>query len=129
VLDHRKLLPVLRRTFNRILKEHLQKSLRVELWITSASQVRPLNKTYRGKDKTTDVLSFPSGVGGLLGSIVIDLETAKIQAKEYRHSLEREVLELSVHGLFHLLGFDHENKADAERMKAFELRWTEGIKI
>jgi probable rRNA maturation factor len=129
VLDHRKLLPVLRRTFNRILKEHLQKSLRVELWITSASQVRPLNKTYRGKDKTTDVLSFPSGVGGLLGSIVIDLETAKIQAKEYRHSLEREVLELSVHGLFHLLGFDHENKADAERMKAFELRWTEGIEI
>ncbi len=96
--------------------------------------IREMNKEFRRIDKATDVLSFPmtgaqegrlyaeSGDYDLneglliLGDIVISLETAKRQAEEHGLSFESELAFLAIHGLFHLLGYDHENRADEERI-------------
>ncbi len=66
-------------------------------------------------DKTTDVLSFPQDDRLLLGDIVINLQAAKRQAVEYGHSLSRELNRLLIHGLLHLLGYDHEKGRYADR--------------
>ncbi len=70
--------------------------------------MRRLNREWRKKDKPTDVLSFPSGERGFLGDLVIDVPYAARQARSRGHSLERELQILLVHGVLHLLGFDHE---------------------
>jgi len=97
-----------------------KKKLKVDLYLTKSSEIRALNKRYRGKNKATDVLSFPSGQHGLLGSIIIDVQTAKKQSKIYKHSVRRELQELFVHGVLHLLGFNHEKLRDAAKMKKQE---------
>jgi probable rRNA maturation factor len=92
--------------------------------LVSDAQIRRLNKLYRNKDKPTDVLSFPIGetVKGwlILGDIVISVDTAKRQAQELGYSLEEELKRLLVHGLVHLLGYDHELGGEEEK-KFFEL--------
>jgi probable rRNA maturation factor len=92
--------------------------------LVSDAQIRRLNKLYRNKDKPTDVLSFPIGekVNGwlILGDIVISVDTARRQAKEFGYSLEEELKRLLVHGLVHLLGYDHELGGEEEK-KFFEL--------
>ncbi|MDY7229960.1 rRNA maturation RNase YbeY [Hyalangium rubrum] len=89
--------------------------------------IRRLNRTWRKKDKATDVLSFPAGdlpkgTPGprQLGDVVISLDTAKRQAKEYGRTLEAEVARYLAHGLLHLLGHDHERPQDARKMAALE---------
>ncbi|MBJ6765143.1 rRNA maturation RNase YbeY [Myxococcaceae bacterium JPH2] len=89
--------------------------------------IRRLNRTWRQKDKATDVLSFPAGdlpkgTPGPrpLGDVVISLDTAKRQAKEYERTLESEMSRYLAHGLLHLLGHDHEKPRDAKRMAALE---------
>jgi probable rRNA maturation factor len=82
--------------------------------------MKKLNFKYRGRNATTDILSFSSATRGLLGSLVIDLDTAKEQAKEYKHSLDQEIVELFIHGVLHLLGFDHEKVKDAKIMARYE---------
>ncbi len=67
-----------------------------------------LNRTYRGKDKPTDVLSFPGGGPGGLGDIVISVETAHRNARATRRPLPRELEVLALHGFLHVLGYDHE---------------------
>ncbi len=92
--------------------------------------MRTLNRRYRGKDKTTDVLSFSMREGAfprvqpeVLGDIVIAVPTAARQAAEAGHALGREIEVLLVHGLLHLLGYDHERSGDeARRMKRRELQ-------
>lgn len=99
---------------------------KVELSIAlvSDAQIKRLNKLYRNKDKPTDVLSFPIGekVNGwlILGDIVISVDTARRQAQELGYSLEEELKRLLVHGLVHLLGYDHELEGEEEK-KFFEL--------
>ncbi|MFZ8862583.1 MAG: rRNA maturation RNase YbeY [Thermocrinis sp.] len=99
---------------------------KVELSIAlvSDAQIKRLNKLYRNKDKPTDVLSFPIGEKVedwlILGDIVISVDTAKRQAKELGYSLEEELKRLLVHGLVHLLGYDHELGGEEEK-KFFEL--------
>lgn len=70
--------------------------------------MRALNRQFRGRDYATDVLSFPSDERGFLGDIVIAIGVAKQQAKDAGHSLPTELRVLSLHGLLHLLGYDHE---------------------
>lgn len=76
--------------------------------------MRDLNYRYRGLDKTTDVLSFPltggltAGVPALLGDIVVCIPKALLQAQEYNVLFYEEVLRLLIHGLLHLVGYDHE---------------------
>lgn len=75
-----------------------------------------LNESYRNISGPTDVLSFPMNEEGLIGDVVISLETATRQAEEYGHSLEEEVAFLAVHGVLHLLGYDHETPEEEEKM-------------
>lgn len=93
--------------------------------------IRELNRDYRGIDASTDVLSFaldegeePEVQGGpeesLLGDIVISLDTAERQAAEFGHSLEREMAYLTVHGMLHLVGYDHEDETDKAAMRRQE---------
>ena len=89
--------------------------------------MRELNRRWRGKRGTTDVLSFPAGqdeferaAGATLGDVVISTERAEAQAAEHGLSFEREVEQLILHGLLHLCGYDHER--DGGEMNALELR-------
>jgi len=81
--------------------------------------MRELNRRFRRKNKTTDVLTFP-GDAPLLGEIVISVDQARRQATDEKHSLATEVRYLILHGILHALGYDHE-KDDGE-MNALELR-------
>ena len=84
------------------------------------ARVRALNRQYRGKDAPTDVLSFPAEEKGLLGDVVIAVGVASRQAREAGHSLQTELRVLALHGLLHLLGYDHER--DDGRMARLERR-------
>jgi probable rRNA maturation factor len=88
--------------------------------IVSDARVRALNREYRKKDKATDVLSFPSEERGFLGDVVIASGVAARQAREAGHSLATELRVLALHGLLHLLGYDHER--DDGRMARLERR-------
>ena len=88
--------------------------------IVSDRRMRALNRQFRGKDAVTDVLSFPSEERGFLGDIVIAAGVSKRQAKEAAHSAQTEVKVLALHGLLHLLGYDHET--DEGKMARVEAR-------
>lgn len=101
----------------------------VSLSFVDNQEIQALNHTYRGKDYATDVLSFPlieenQGLDleeKLLGDIVISVEKAAEQAKEYNHSFEREMGFLVVHSMFHLMGYDHDHdEATADMRKREE---------
>ena len=96
--------------------------------------IHELNKTYRNIDRPTDVLSFALNEGEeegydgpdtkLLGDIVISLDKTQEQAEEYGHSFERELAYLTVHGMLHILGYDHmtdEDKAEMRKEEEFVL--------
>lgn len=94
---------------------------------TDDREMRRLNKQYRRKDSTTDVLSFPVSGDGmeepLLGDIVISVPQALRQAPEFQNDERSEITRLLIHGLLHLLGYDHEvSKREAARMEREELR-------
>jgi probable rRNA maturation factor len=95
----------------------------VELILTTDEEIQKLNKLHRQKDKPTDVLSFPlENLPGMpLGSIVISIDTAKKGANEYGHSIEDEIKLLFIHGLLHLLGYDHEVDNGEMREKEKEI--------
>ncbi len=86
------------------------------------ARMRELNRRYRGKDRTTDVLSFPAGpsAGGFLGDLVISVPEARRQAKRGGVALRTVMEKLLLHGLLHLLGYDHET--DRGEMDALEAR-------
>jgi probable rRNA maturation factor len=98
----------------------------VTLALVSDARMRALNRMYRGKDYATDVLSFPAGLEReasaerFLGDIVIATGVARRQARDLGHSLAVELRILSLHGLLHLLGYDHER--DRGRMRTLEQR-------
>lgn len=95
-----------------------------EVVFVDDKEMQELNSTHRGKNKPTDVLSFPlEGVGGLdmLGSIVINLDEVKRVAKRLGHSELEEIKILFVHGVLHLQGFDHESDNGEMREKEIEL--------
>jgi probable rRNA maturation factor len=106
----------------------------ISLLITGQQKVHDLNRTYLGEDRPTDVLSFPmlpsaAGTDGFvdppdglkhLGEIVVSLPQAIIQAEEHGHSTDREIAILIIHGVLHLLGYDHAKAVGKIRMKARE---------
>ncbi len=111
----------------------LAEEAEVDVTIVDDEEIHELNRQYRGMDKPTDVLSFaldegeedePELIGGpeehLYGDIIISAETALRQAEEYGHGLEREMTYLAVHGMFHLLGYDHMTEEDKAEMRAKE---------
>jgi len=92
----------------------------VTVAIVSDARVRTLNGRYRRKNRATDVLAFPGEDPGYLGDIVIAAGVARRQAREAGHSVQTELRVLALHGLLHLLGYDHER--DAGRMARVEAR-------
>ena len=82
----------------------------VELVFVNDDEMRKINHEHRGIDKATDVLSFPyeQVVGGLMGSVVISTDTASRVAAGLGHSIECEIALLFLHGILHILGYDHE---------------------
>src|SRR5262245_771314 len=93
--------------------------------LTDDATIHVLNRTHRKKDAPTDVLAFAMREGAhakrddaLLGDVVISLETAARQAAARQRALDAEVRMLLAHGLLHLLGFDHRNRAEERRMTA-----------
>jgi probable rRNA maturation factor len=88
-------------------------------------EIRALNLAWRNKDKATNVLSFPSPAGDrgpLLGDIVVAFEYVSEEARDAGRALRDHLAHMLVHGMLHLLGFDHENESEAEKMEAFERR-------
>lgn len=111
--------------------ENLSSPWSVSVTFVDDAKIRELNLDYRNRNSATDVLSFPlddaensplPGVPRMLGDIVISLERAIEQAKEYGHSTQREVVFLAVHGFFHLLGYDHQSKGEETVMREKEER-------
>jgi probable rRNA maturation factor len=101
----------------------------VHVLLAKDATLRRLNRSYRGKNTATDVLSFPaaeSGVG-VAGDLAISLETAERQAKQFDHSLRDEVRVLLLHGVLHLAGFDHEKDAGEMAAREAELRRELGL--
>jgi probable rRNA maturation factor len=102
----------------------------ISVTFVSSEEIHELNKLYRDKDSVTDVLSFPqyesveemNRVKGVLclGDVVICPEQALLQADEFGHSGERELVYLFVHSVFHLLGYDHMEEEDKNEMRVLE---------
>ena len=101
----------------------------VSVTLTNNEYIHTLNKQYRGIDRPTDVLSFalnesdePDVEDGpdvnVLGDLIISVERAKEQAADYGHSVKREIAFLTVHGMLHLLGYDHMEEQDRLEMEA-----------
>ncbi len=110
--------------------------------IVDNEYIRELNSLYRDKDESTDVLSFAMNELGedepdfpeqaeinILGDVVISLEQALLQSKEYDHSLERELGYLLTHGLLHLLGYDHDNEDELKAMRDLEEKIMSAVKL
>lgn len=113
-----------------MLAEEGSESAEVVLTVVDDAAMRELNRTYRGIDRPTDVLAFSQRErtpgepfiedpveGRLLGDIVVSWETARRQAEELGHPVEREAAFLTVHGLLHLLGYDHQQPQPELLMK------------
>lgn len=94
----------------------------VSIVLSDDQEVQNLNKTFRHKDKTTNVLSFPSEEEGELGDIILAYETVTREADERSISPVDHTLHLIIHGFLHLLGYDHEKESDAQRMEALEIQ-------
>jgi probable rRNA maturation factor len=92
----------------------------VTVAVTTDARVRALNQRFRGVNDATDVLSFPAEEPGMLGDVVIARGVAGRQARASKHALATELRVLALHGLLHLLGYDHE--ADDGRMARVEAR-------
>ena len=95
----------------------------VELVFVNDDEMRKINHEHRGIDKATDVLSFPyeQVSGGLMGSVVISTDTANRVASELGHSIECEIALLFLHGVLHILGYDHEIDGGQMRQKEKEV--------
>lgn len=110
----------------------------LDVTLTDDAEQRRLNRTYRGKDAPTNVLSFPiadpaapppAGAPILLGDVVLAFETVAREAAEQQKPLPDHLRHLVVHGVLHLLGFDHGSDADAAAMEAREVEILKGLGV
>lgn len=127
IIDQRgaKVDPRMKRLLRRLIKSVLEWegvfAHQVNLALVDLDQIQKLNCKFRGIDAPTDVLSFPLQRGSrVVGDVVICVPQAMVQAREFGHSLAREMAYLAVHGTLHLLGYDHEGPKDRAAMRAKE---------
>ena len=110
-----------------LIYEQVNPNAIIDVTIVDNDQIQTINKNHRDKDSATDVLSFPminfeqgeqipQKENYLLGDIVFSIEKAKSQAKDYNHSIEREMGFFIAHSMLHLLGYDHMTEDDEKRM-------------
>jgi probable rRNA maturation factor len=119
---------------SRALKATPADAANVTVAFVSDRQMRELNRQWRGKTGTTDVLSFPAGEdefanpdGSNLGDVVISVEQAARQSREHGLTLDKEIAQLILHGLLHLCGYDHET--DKGEMNRLELKLRNKLRI
>ncbi|KXZ39685.1 probable rRNA maturation factor [Alkalithermobacter thermoalcaliphilus JW-YL-7 = DSM 7308] len=129
ILVDNKLIDMIKKVIAESLKhEGFSEDIEVSVSFVDNDEIHILNKQYRGVDRPTDVLSFPlldreSTVipnESMLGDIVISLEKALSQSKEYNHSFDREVAFLVCHSMFHLMGYDHDTEENTKIMRQKE---------
>jgi probable rRNA maturation factor len=104
----------------------------VNVLVTGSSELRSLNRRFRGKDQPTDVLSFPPGpcfVNGLAGDIAISADIAKQNARRLGHTAAQEIKILALHGVLHLVGYDHETDQGTMAVKETQLRRALGLPL
>ncbi len=102
--------------------------------IVDKVEIQNLNKTYRHKDKVTNVLSFPSDLPveideSILGDVVICADVVANEAKVQNKTFDHHLIHMAIHGTLHLLGFDHIKESDANKMESLEIEILEKIKI
>lgn len=102
-----------------------EENAEVSVALAGDERIRELNRQWRGKDSATNVLSFPAADGPaaeprFLGDVILAFETIESEAAAEAKPLAHHVAHLAVHGTLHLLGYDHENDSDAERMERRE---------
>ena len=122
---------------NAALKHENAESRFLSVVLTTDENIHEYNREYRSVDRPTDVLSFPADEGddlltppdGFLGDIMISIPRAREQAKALGHSTEREILFLTVHGVLHLLGYDHMRPEDEQIMFPVQRSIVEGIEL
>lgn len=107
--------------FARTLQREVAHGRAFDCLVTGDTELRRLNRVFRGEDHATDVLSFPAEGPGLLGDVAISFQRARAQAAEFGHGTEDEIRVLMLHGVLHLMGMDHET--DGGRMARAERRW------
>lgn len=120
--------PGLAKTAREILSGLSLADAELSILLAGDREIHDLNLRYRGKDKPTDVLSFPQdddepleGSPRILGDVAISVETAERQAEAKGHTFERELTILLIHGVLHLIGYDHERgRKDGIAMRAME---------
>ena len=123
----------IKRTAEKILRLLDRQSAELSVALVGNEEIRELNRRYRNKPTPTDVLSFPAAEPAnprarLLGDVVISVEQAEIQARRARRTLEAEIDWLLIHGILHLLGYDHERSAkEAKIMRALEKKITRAL--
>lgn len=118
----------LKKVIKRTLKHENVKNVYFSIIFVDESEIQKINKEYRGIDKVTDVISFALEDNSnivykdirVLGDIYICIPRMLEQAESYGHSIKRELSFLTVHGLLHLLGYDHMKKEDEEEMFALQ---------
>lgn len=112
------------RAFLRRLQGEVAGGRSFDLCLLSDAAMRCYNRRFRGRDAPTDVLAFADGADGGAGDLLVSAETARRQGRRLGHSVETEIKILALHGLLHLLGFDHEaSSREARRMARAEGRW------
>jgi probable rRNA maturation factor len=102
--------------------------------IVDKAEIQNLNKTYRHKDQVTNVLSFPSDLPveideSILGDVVICTDVVDEEAKAQNKAFDHHLLHMAIHGTLHLLGFDHIEESDANKMESLEIKILEKIEI
>lgn len=121
----RGLAPTVRRAAEVTLHAQRIKKSSLTIVLSCDAEIQELNRAYRGKNKPTNVLSFPDGEADdgvtQLGDVVMAYETITREAQEQGKKLKHHLSHLAVHGVLHLLGYDHEADKDAELMESLEI--------
>ncbi len=107
-------------TIEKVLRKEKRYGEAVNIIFLGDKRITELNRMYFGKNSTTDVISFNFDDNDLLGEIYISLPQARRQAKEYSVFIKQEVKRLLIHGLLHLLGYDHTDKDNRSKMIALQ---------
>lgn len=108
-------------TIEHVLTNQNIKNSEISIVLSNNPFIQDLNKTYRNKDKPTNVLSFPQNEPNMLGDIIISFETIKQESIEQQKEMKNHFTHMLVHGCLHLLDYDHECDKDAKIMEALEI--------
>jgi probable rRNA maturation factor len=124
----------LSKTLQSVLDELDQGDGELTVRFVDKNEIQQLNKTYRQQDKTTNVLSFPSDLPieieeSILGDVVICIDVVIEEAQEQHKTFDDHLMHMAVHGTLHLLGFDHIEESEAEKMESLEVKILEKMQI